>query len=198
MSSALPHRIVTLIRSIKVGRPIEQGLFFVEYIPGEFADVVRKAIDTVAVVRHPDYDACAGQSLYDAIISAQTVGSRLIADVKPQNLLFIFGESAKALVYLPIESPLPHPFPWDGIDELAYGDQQQSGAGQEGDAEPMAVVFCHVRDAEPLSRLCRREEQETQNQTDCYQIFGSELERVQRVLDEVRGHAAIVQQGGAQ
>lgn len=195
-TSTLP--VITLVRSIKIGLPVEQRRYFVECIPSNLMDVVSESLNQTADVGYPADDACTGQTLHHAIICAQGIGSRLVAHVEPQNLLFVFGQSAKALAHLALESPLAH----HGLDERKTGlgetDAQQCHTGQECESKPLAIVLCHVSNTELLREIAGREQQEGQDHGNCYQVAWSELKKLKSVLEQVGNHCGMVAvQGGA-
>ena len=186
--------VVSLVRSISIGSPNQQNRFLVEYIPSNVVDVVLKSLNHVAQFGREHDDVLRCQSLDNAIIEAQAIGSRLLDDVKPQNLFFVFSESSQALAYMPLELPAAMHFTQGLQNRVSYTYKQQSTASQKQDSDSRAVVFCYVTDANLLRQFCGSEQQESHNERDCYQVAWCDLERIKRMLEEVSGHEPSVEQ----
>lgn len=189
--AALPPT-VSLVSSVRVGIPGQQARVFIEYIPSNVIDVVRKSLDHTAHGRSLVNDALTCQSLDDAIVEAQAVGTRLLGYVEPQNLLFVFSESAQALAYLPLELPIGDHHTNAMQPPLADAGNQQGADRQKADANACAVVFCYVSNANSLKPLSGCEQEAGEHQANCYQVSWCELEHLKNVLHDFNGHAQSV------
>jgi hypothetical protein len=119
----------------------------VEIIPSEIANVVSKPLQNIPHRSRHINNACGYESLNNAIINAQDIGSRLLGKVKPENLLFVFGESVQSL-----QSSLCEFF--DGLlvkypKSECYDaiNAEQDGRANKNDGEPYAIVLCKKKAA---------------------------------------------------
>ena len=194
MSLALPP-VVTLVRSVCIGGAVQDSRLFVEYIPSNLAHVVRESLDGITHVGSPPNDALISQPLNNAIVDAQLVGARLMDYVEPQNLLFVFSESAHALAYMPLELPTAYRAAEQLERPATDTNTQQRNDTNKPDANARAVVFCYVSDADYFQQVCRGEQEASQHKANCYQVAWSELEHIKRSFQNFSGHSQSV--GGA-
>lgn len=81
----------------------------IDVIPRELRDIVGKPFNDVSCGGSAKNYSLGYKTLDDAIINAEHVGLCSLRHVEPENLLFIFGETAEALNYAPIVLPTPPP-----------------------------------------------------------------------------------------
>ena len=63
----------------------------VEVIPSDVANVMREPIKHIPERSRTIDDSLGYEFLNDAIINSESIGARLLREVVPENLLFIFG-----------------------------------------------------------------------------------------------------------
>lgn len=193
----LTSPVVTLVGSISIGLADKQARIFIEHVPGDFIDVEGKSLQQATHVAGPEDHTAPDKTLYDAILIAQRVGARLLRNVVPENLFFIFGESTQALGKIALELPLVkgstnlfgHP--------LAGINQQQRQTEQKAEANDLAIVFCKVRNAKLLRPLIRGEERDAKHEAECYQVAWSELESLKEMFGKFSEHREMVAEGCA-
>jgi hypothetical protein len=175
----------TLIRSIGVRRPIQKVNVFVEIIPREIVDVVSKPFKYIPHTCRPINDTSGYKSLNDAIVNAQNVGLGLLGKVKPENHLFIFGETVQSLQagLRKVCDRLLVSYPADDCYGPIY--DEQDARANEGYGEPCAVVLCKILDAEPLRQLVGRKQKKCRDYAERYEITWSELQALQKSLSVV-------------
>ena len=177
--------ISVLVRSIGIRRPIQKVNVFVEIIPSEIADVVSKSIKDVSHACRLINDSGGYKSLNDAVVNAQNVGLSLLGKVKPENHLFIFGETVQSLQtgLRKMCDRLLVTYPADDCYGPIYSEQD--ARDNKCDGEPCAVVLCKILDAEPLRQLFRRKQKQGGDYTKRYEITWSELQTLQKSLSVV-------------
>ena len=173
---------VTSIRSVKVGSPVQQFWMLVEIIPSEIADVVSKPLDHIAKLGGAINDACGYESLDAAIINAQNVGTSLLGKVKPENLLFVFGESVQSLQsgLREICDRLLVTYPASDCYGPIYSEED--ARANKDYREPRAIVLCKIKNAEPLERLVWKKQKQSGDDAKRYEITWRELQNLQRSL----------------
>lgn len=189
--------VLSLVGTVGLGAAMEQGRVFFEYVPSNLVDVVRKTLQQVAGIGTSEYDTPCNQCLDDAIVNSQRIGAGLLGYVEPENLLFVFSESAKALMQLPLEAPLANTTDGEAPCTISTSNHQQADAQQKCNANSLAIVLCQISDAQPLSDLIGRKDDQSERYSECYQVTWCELEKLQQWLKYV-SHSASVGQGGAQ
>ena len=190
--SSNPSKVTLLVGPVSIGGPGQQVRIFVECVPSNLIDVVRETVHHIAHISGPKNHSTTSQSLNRSIVDAQMIRARLKMHVVPQNLLFIFGECAQTLVKSALELPIADRYVDRGLNPLCRADDEQGAAQQKPDANAWAVVFCHINDAQPLRDICGGPQDNTQDQRDCYQVTGAELDGLKKLLDEVIDHGAIL------
>lgn len=184
--------IATLVSSISVGSPIQKGRVFIEHIPGRITHVVGKPINQTPDSSRPVNDSCAYKTLNDAIVDAQHIGSRLVNFVEPQNLLFIFSQSKKAMLQISLTISEPEDFTNLIENDLKKADQQENDASQQPSPYDSAIVFCHVSETETLQQLSGAKQHEGQDKTHCYQVLWSEFQNLKDAIQNFSGHLPSV------
>lgn len=167
------------VAPIKVGRAGKDGLVFIEFLPSELRDVVRQGQARGSDESgRPADDAFGFKSAHDAVVAAQDVGARLLDHVVAQDLLFVFSESVQTLAGFPLDlSALdeqgqpPHP-----------ADRQGGQADQQGQTNPLAVVFCKLRHTDGLEQLRRAKGQDSRDSRHHCQASWAELQRIKERL----------------
>lgn len=162
-------------------------MIYVEIIPREIADVIRKSSD--ASYRCGSINDSIGyETLNDAVIVAEKVGSRFMPDVEPENLLFFFGKTVQSLNYAPIEIPLPPP----GFDEaeriIGCGNNEHRYSENQGKAKNRAIILCKLKHSNELEKFLAGKEKNCGYHTKCYEITWRELQELKNNLCELTKH----------
>jgi hypothetical protein len=188
------NRISKMIKSIclKISRPFvgstnfgfpdQQVLMFVEVIPREVTDVVRKTLNNITNRGGLIDDAFGYETLNHAVIEAENVGTSLVGYVKTENLLFIFGQTIQSLRYSPIEVPFYTQF-LDGVDDLyCHGHNKHCARDNQGQPQARAVVLCKLKHANELELFLAGKEKKGGYGTKSYQITWGELQDLKKRL----------------
>jgi hypothetical protein len=178
------------IASVCVGGSMQQSLILVEVIPSIIADVVGKSHVSTADVCGTMNDTIGCESIYDAIINAQHIGARLLGNVKPQNLLFVFGETVQSL-----QSALRKfaderlvAYPADDCYGAIY--TEKDARKYEGEKEMWAIVLCKLNTSELLEPAFGTEKKKGCNDAERYEITWRELQNIQQDFGEICAHGA--------
>ena len=171
------------VGSNQEGASFEKVMVFVEVIPRDGMNEVRKAINHASDRVHTVNDAVGYERLNDAIIDAQGIGSRILDYVKAENLFFAFGESVEALRDALRHFPLPEEFfqPSPSI----YGDlnEEERCGDKKKNPNNKAIVLCKLRKANGLLDGFSAKKQESARYADCRQVTWGEL---QELKDEIK------------
>jgi hypothetical protein len=185
----LPSLLLAFISSAKVRSPVKKMLVFVQIIPREISDVVSKTLQKVSNGRSLANDAYGYKSTHDAVINAQNIASRLSCHVKPENLLFVFGETVQSLQSAFFDFANQHSLSYPAED--FYGpiyNEQDTGDDQEY-GEPLAIVLCKVINAEGLEPFIGTEKQKSSGDAKRYEITWCEFQKLQERLDKAILHS---------
>lgn len=178
----------TLVGPVSVGRSVESLRVYVEVIPHEITDIVREPFPHVAERCGTIDDLIGYESLNDAIFNAEHVGSSILGDVIPQNLLIVFGQTLQSLDDALVEFPLPQKA-LDPIEPPASdGYEKKNYRGQEKNPENCAVILCKLRKPESLLELRAAKKYEARHQSDCYKVTWSELQALKDGLNDLVGY----------
>ena len=188
VKEAAKYLIGNLVAAINVRRSRKQVWVLVEIIPREITDIVSKSIHRAPKSRREVYDFYGCKSIDDAIINAEKIGSRLIENVKTENLLFCFGETVQSLQSGLREfcDRLSVPYP----AEHCYGPiyTEQDTCGNEGYGEPHAIVLCKIVNSEPFEQFVRQKKKQGGDDSKRYEITWSELQKIQQHLWIIGAH----------
>lgn len=66
---------------------------YFEIIPGEVADVMCESFKDTPERCGLINNSIGFESLYDTILNTEHIGSRILRDVEPEDLFFIFGQT---------------------------------------------------------------------------------------------------------
>lgn len=181
-------RCIKLIVSCR-GRPRQQPLVFLQVLPRELRDIVRKSIVFHAHGVRPADDACGYQAIHDAIPDCEDIRLRLIGHVKPENFLFVFGERLEFLELFVAELARSMNLPYPLQDGYGTIDEPQDRGHDEDAAEPRAIIVCKLIEADFLKERFGAEQEHGGNQSKCYEVSWSKLEDIKRELGDFRVHA---------
>lgn len=172
--------------SARPGRgAFEQVRIYMEVIPRDLTYVVRESHSDVAKLSGLVDDPRGYESLHHAILDAEVIGTSLMMDVNPQNLLLIFGETVQSLRDALKQLPIP-PEAFDSADyETAYGYKQQDNREKEKNPENRAIILCKLSQPKCLAKTVARKKQYPGYKSDRYEIAWSELEGFKQWLEEV-------------
>ena len=188
----LPSLLLAFISSGKVRRSVKKVDIFVEIIPCEVTDVVSKPIKEMSHVGRLANDAIGYESLHDAIANAQVVGSRLLQEIKPENLFFFFGQTVQSLQCALREFLDQHcvSYPAEDFYGPIYTEQDAGNNQQKG--EPLAIVLCKLIHAEQLQPFIGTEQQKGCDDAKRYEITWSEFQKLKTCLEVTVLHGRIV------
>ncbi len=164
----------------------QQPIAFVDYLPGEFAEIERDRAITVGYRPRPPDDACGYETAHDAVVDAKAVGSRLLHHVEPQDLLFVFAQTFQAANQFPFALAL-RPCPQDAPRRVPYEDDT---AHEYSDSKNWGVIFCKLRHPQSLKDLRRAKEQDSRDRPYRCVAGWAELESIQQRLEPLHGHHA--------
>lgn len=183
----LPHA-GSLVSSICVGGAVESIRIYVEVIPRDVTNVVREPVDHVANGRRPENDSIGYESIDDAILNAEAVGSSILGDVIPQNLLLVFGQSVQSLRDALKRFPLPPPALNFVPSTTGDCDEQQSDGRKEKNPENKAIILCKLRKSEDLAKIIATKQNQACDEADCYEVPWRELQALKDGLQDSFGH----------
>lgn len=170
----------------------KQRLVFVDLLPRHLADVVGEpGLELSKLGSQPD-DSIGYETLHDAVLEAQRLGSSLAFYVPAENILFIFGQRTKALcdaqALLPVAAHPREPV------ENGLGHHGKLG-GQRGEKphpQSRAMVFCKLRHPESFAQLLAAQddgcEKEHGEKADYSLLTWGELDKLKHRLDERIAH----------
>ena len=184
---ALPIRL-PLVGSISIGGSFEQMRVYVEVIPREIVDVMRAPLKHIAERCQSVNDSIGYETLNDAIIVAENIGTGLLRYVEPENLLFVFGQTMQSISYVPIETPLSPPPFCDGNSIGGNGDSEQSNGNNKGKPKHRAVVLCKLKHSDELEKFIAGKEKKGGHDTKRYEIAWSELQELKKRLRGFSDH----------
>jgi len=185
----LPSLLRAFIGSRKSRRPIKKVLIYVEIIPGEIADVVSKPIKDMSHLGRLANDAIGYELLRDAIANAQVVSSRLLQEIIPENLLFVFGQTVQSLQCALREFADQYSVSYPAQD--CYGpiySEQDADDNQEQE-EMRAIILCKLINAKEPESLIRTENKKGSDNSKRYEITWCEFQEIQKRLDVTISHA---------
>jgi hypothetical protein len=163
------------VRPVKLGSSHEKSLVFVEVLPSDLANVIRKPLDLISQNSGSGNNPLGFESIHDAILKAEHVGLRLMSYVKPENLLFVFGETVESLQYALDAFCVLHSISPPLYDYYAPIYQEQRESQKKEKTEPRAIILCKVVEAKPLQKIVRAEQQKGCGQAKRYEVAWSEL-----------------------
>lgn len=159
--------------------------FVYEFLPGPFRDAMRE----IGVVPGHDrrlHDAIGYQTLNDGVRQALATGTLMTKQVAPENLLFVFSESAQTLKAALSELVNQHAL----LNPVPYALQVEDGRRQKGQHEFRAVVLCKLRKSAPFQHALGSVEQDPGYHG---QSFRATWEQVRELAQRFEpGHAANV------
>lgn len=165
-------------------------MIYVEIIPREVADVMRKSFNEISDSGGSVNNPIGYETLYDAIIVAEDVGSRLMRYVEPENLLFIFGKTIQSIGYAPIEDPLTPP----ALDEVysvdSNGNSKKGTGGNQSKAKNRAIILCKLKSSNELEKFLSGKEKACGHNAKCYEITWRELQDLKKYLRDFHHHKA--------
>jgi hypothetical protein len=165
--------------------PFEQVRIYVEVIPRDLTHIVREPHHNISSRCGLINDTRGYQSIHDAILDAEIVGASVAMDVKPQNLLLVFGETVQSLRDALKQLPLP-PQAFDAANyDTAYGYKQQDNRRKEKNPENRAIILCKLSQSERPTESVAGKKQHPSYKSNRYEIAWSELEEFKKWLEEV-------------
>jgi len=185
----LPSLLRAFIGSRKSRRPIKKVLIYVEIIPGEIADVVSKPIKDMSHLGRLANDAIGYELLRDAIANAQVVSSRLLQEIIPENLLFVFGQTVQSLQCALREFADQYSVSYPAQD--CYGPiySEQDADDNQEQGEMRAIILCKLINAKELEPLIGSENKKGGDNSKRYEITWCEFQEIQKRLDVTISHA---------
>jgi hypothetical protein len=170
------------VGSNQKGASFENVMVFVEVIPRNCMNEVREAIYHASERVYAVNDAVGYESLNDAIIDAESIGSRILDYVEAENLFFAFGESVEALRDALRNFPLPQSVLNAGHDRCAYAGEEQRKGGNEKNPENRAIVLCKLRKAEGIAEFFIAKKKESGDKADRYEVSWGELQKLKNEI----------------
>jgi hypothetical protein len=182
-------KVIALVRAIVRRGSGKQVLVFLEIIPSKIRDIVSKPLNDIPHIRSREYDASGYKSIYDAVINAQHVGSRVVLYVKPENLLFCFGESVESLQASVRRFCRRLGVFYSRIDFYAPIYNEKNARKHKSYGEPWAIIVCKVININHFQPFIRDKKKKTCGNCECYEITWSELQNLQNRLSVVSSHS---------
>jgi hypothetical protein len=180
--------IFSLIGTVEVGRPVQEPRIYIEVIPREVGDVVGKSFIETTGRSGTEDDSTGYETLYDAIVDAEHIAARLLSDVVPENLLFVFSESLQAILHFKMKLP-PPPCPGDAFEKAArIVDHDQSHRSQQNDSQNRAIVLCKLRHPQLIEQIGVGEQKESTKNPGCHEITWSEFQTLKERLSKFSDH----------
>lgn len=139
-----------------------------DIIPREVSDVMRASIYEVEEVRRSVNNSLGYESLYDAIVHAESVGACLQGKVISENLLFIFGQTIESLSHAALELPVLYAPSYKGKDVNCYRHDEKGNCNNKSDAKNRAVIFRNFKHANGLKEFLISKEKNGRNNTQRY------------------------------
>ena len=176
------RRLAKFVCSIGVRSASKQMRVFVEIIPHDIIDIVSKSFVNTAQRSGAENDLRTFKSSHDAIIEAQNVGLSLLGKVKPENLLFIFGQTVESLQSALREFCETHSitYPSDNCYGPIYPEHCKRN--DKNEADPMAIVLCKLMNADLFQDTCITKQQNGTNYCQYYKVSWSELQNLQKSM----------------
>jgi hypothetical protein len=176
------------IRSIGSGSADEQMRIFVEIPPSEIRDVVSKPINHIADGSSLIDNTCGYKSLNDAIVNAQSIGFSLLNKVKPENLLFVFGETIKSLQSSLREFCDIHLVSYPASDCYAPIYAEQHNRYNKNKPDPLAIVLCKVINSDMFQDTLIAKQQKGSDYCKRYEVSWGELQEFQKSIKDFVEH----------
>ena len=156
----------------------------IEVLPRNFRNIECNAFDETAIRRGKVDDSCGFESLNDAIICAEIVCSRLVFNIKPENLLFFFGQSVESFKNFLFYVPFLSNFDEVPIDELSGPAESYCQRDDKSGADKRAIIFCKLRKTEDVEKITAWKKQQGGRESDRYKVTWSELQDLKQTLDK--------------
>lgn len=156
----------------------EQGLVCIEIIPHDLIDVVSHSIRITSTINHPLDDSTGFETYDDTIIGSKGVGLSLLANVKPENLLFLFSERIQFLKNGFFSYCLANDIPYNPHDFYGADGCQDGACGKQDDSEPRAVVLCKINNSDIGKEIFGGEQKYRAEDHDCYQVSWGQLNEI--------------------
>lgn len=187
-SKKLSKKSPYFISSAFVCRAFEKRRIYIEVIPCKVTDVEGKPFEHASNICGSEYDSCGYESLYNAIIDSENIGLRLIIDVKPEDLLFVFGKREQSLLDALIEFPF-YPPAFDPLCKFNGNcDNDECRGKQKYDAKPRAIILCKIKNTYDLESFFGTKNQKCRSDTNRYEITWSELQKIKNRLEDIANH----------
>src|SRR5882724_1311088 len=164
---------------------------FVETIPSIVANVMREPFKNITKRCGLINDASGYESLYNAILNTKHICARILRDIEPENLLFIFGQTIQSIGYAPIGLPFPPPTFNEGKRISENGDYEQYNCNNEDKPKNRAVILCKLKYTDELEKFLIGKKQEGSYDTKRYEITWSELQKLEERLGHFGDHIGV-------
>lgn len=176
------------VRSANISSAVEQMPVFVEIIPRELVDIVSKPPIHSASISGSINNAGGYKSLNDAIINAQRIGFCLLPNVKPEDLLFIFGETVESLQSALREfcDSYSVSYPSDNCYAPIY--TKQYNRDNEDKPDPLAIVLCKVINADLFQNTFIAKQQKGSDYSKRYEVSWGEFQEFQKSIKKLIEH----------
>ena len=175
------------VGSTDVSDSIEKPLIYVEIFPCKIRNIVSKPFDYAPHFRRAINNSFGYKTFDRAILDVERIGSRIVVDIEPKNLLLVFGQSVEALNNALMSFLLPTETIDTVEEKYAQGHRQEGYRGDEKNPENRAIVLCKLLNPEDLLKLVSSKKNEPSHAPYCYQVTWSEFQELKDRL-EVIGH----------
>jgi len=133
-------------------------------------------------------DAIGLKSLYNAIFNAEHVGSRILRDIEPENLFFIFGQAMQSIGHAPIEVTFSKPTFNEGKNVSRNRHNEQRNSNDEGKPKHRTVILRELKYTDKLEKLLIGKKQECGHDAKRYEVAWSELQELKKRLCNFGDH----------
>lgn len=184
----LPSLSLAFIGSSKIRCSFKKVVIFVQIIPDEFIDVVSKPIKNISRACSQVNDARGYESLHDAVTNVQIISSRLSCQVKPENLLLVFGETVQSLqaAFRDFADKYSVSYPTEDFYGPIYTEQGTSDNQDHG--EMRAIVLCKIVKADRFEPFIGTEQKKGCDDAKRYEITWPEFQKLQKCLEVAISH----------
>lgn len=173
-----------LVGSVGVGVPVEEFNIFVEILPREVGDIVGKTFEQISHARGAVNYSVGYESVHDAVIDLERVGTGVLRHVESENLLLVFCKTLKAVndfLLRPFYLPLPRVVGDEKVfqpDAARHYDNRSRN--EKCCAKPRAIILCKFSKAESFEEAIACKQDEAGRDCDYREVTWGESKELRR------------------